>query len=229
MAAATCHASRPATNDLSPIVYERESGAASRPAPRGYRGRERRTEITLEPIKFPRGLVALIPPPYANLVRYHGVLANRSKFRPSLPTPPPCANPDDASFDTPAHGTAHEGISPSQVGTAASTRPEGPMAIPPHRHIAWAQLLRRVLDIDALACARCSSPMVVLAFLTDTTVVRKILQHIGLPPDPPTVTPARCPRDEQPSFEDTTSSNPGPVNHNRTTPLALWRAARSPP
>jgi hypothetical protein len=40
MAAATCHASSPATHDLQPIVYEREPGAASRPAPRGYRGRE---------------------------------------------------------------------------------------------------------------------------------------------------------------------------------------------
>jgi hypothetical protein len=60
-----------------------------------------------------------------------------------------------------------------------------------HRQrVPWAQLLRRVLHVDALACPRCSTathtvPMTVRAFLSDPKVVGKILQHLGLPTTAP--------------------------------------------
>jgi hypothetical protein len=57
-----------------------------------------RTEILLDPHlsavalakeeAFLRRMAALVPAPYQNLVRYHGVFANRSRFRPLLPKPP---------------------------------------------------------------------------------------------------------------------------------------------
>ncbi|MBU1948896.1 MAG: hypothetical protein KJ927_09310, partial [Candidatus Eisenbacteria bacterium] len=64
------------------------------------------------------------------------------------------------------------------------------------RRVPWAQLLRRLLHVDALACPRCSTPaqtvpMVVLAFLTDPVVVGKILRHLGLNDVPPALSPAR--------------------------------------
>jgi hypothetical protein len=51
------------------------------------------------------------------------------------------------------------------------------------QRVPWAQLLRRVLHVDALACPRCSTrgravPMTVLAFLSDPDVVEKILRHL---------------------------------------------------
>jgi hypothetical protein len=53
-----------------------------------------------------------------------------------------------------------------------------------------------VLQIDALACPRCSTatqavPMVVLAFLSDPKVVGKILKHLALPTIAPALAPAR--------------------------------------
>ena len=68
----------------------------------------------------------------------------------------------------------------------------------PRRRVPWAQLLRRVLHLDALTCPRCSTtaqrvPMIVLAFLTDPEVVGKILRHLGLPCSAPFVAPARSP------------------------------------
>ncbi len=39
----------------------------------------------------------------------------------------------------------------------------------------------RLLDVDALTCPECSSPMVVLAFLTDPLVVARVLRYLGLP------------------------------------------------
>jgi hypothetical protein len=90
---------------------------------------EGKSELCFEPTALLRRLAALIPAPYLNLVRYHGVFANRSRFRTLLPPPPP-ATPADATD--------------AQAGAAA------PPPKPRPRRLGWAQLLRRVLDIDAL-------------------------------------------------------------------------------
>ena len=81
-----------------------------------------------------------------------------------------------------------------EVGTCGSGAP-GPAPPAPRRPVPWAQLLRRVLSIDALACPRCSTherrvPMTVLAFLTDPEVVGKILRHLGLPTSAPALAAA---------------------------------------
>ncbi|MBP7382397.1 hypothetical protein KBA39_08385, partial [Myxococcota bacterium] len=39
-------------------------------------------------LAFLRRLATLLPAPYQNLVRYHGVFANRSRYRKALPHPP---------------------------------------------------------------------------------------------------------------------------------------------
>jgi hypothetical protein len=59
------------------------------------------------------------------------------------------------------------------------------------RRIGWARLLKRVLQVDALTCAKCSAAMVVIAFITDRKVIRKILEHLKLPSIPPEIKPAR--------------------------------------
>ena len=48
--------------------------------------------LVLEPGDFLRRLAALVPAPYTNLVRYHGVFAGRSRCRKLLPKPP-CKTP----------------------------------------------------------------------------------------------------------------------------------------
>jgi hypothetical protein len=42
--------------------------------------------------------------------------------------------------------------------------------------------------------------MVVLAFISDHAVIKKILEHLGLPSSPPPVSPARTCPDEQDFF-----------------------------
>jgi len=130
------------------------------------------TDLVLDPLALLRRLASLVPRPYSNLVRYHGVFSNRSKHRPLLPRPDA---PDPA---TPASDIAVPGV----------PEPDPP---PRRHHLAWAKLLRRVLDIDALSCPKCATPMVVLAFITDPPTLRKILDHLGLPSSPPPVLPAR--------------------------------------
>jgi hypothetical protein len=43
---------------------------------------------------------------------------------------------------------------------------------------AWARLLAKVYEVDALRCPRCGSPMKVLAVITDPQQVRTILRHL---------------------------------------------------
>jgi len=38
--------------------------------------------------------------------------------------------------------------------------------------------MRRVLQVDALRCAKCGAAMVALAFIADLAACRKILEHL---------------------------------------------------
>jgi hypothetical protein len=62
--------------------------------------------------------------------------------------------------------------------------------------IDWARLLRRSLDVDALQCPTCKGRLRVLAVITEREPVRRILAHLGLPPDAPPLARARDPTDD---------------------------------
>ncbi len=147
------------------------SSARTKPMPFGYRLRkpwfDGRTEIVFDPIVFLRRLAALIPAPYTNLVRYHGIFANRSRFRDRLP-PPPAA--DDVQKPPPGD----DGTTPEVEDDGADVSPHRKRP----RRLAWAHLLRRVLDIDVLTCPKCDASMTIIAFLTDHNVLTKILDHL---------------------------------------------------
>jgi hypothetical protein len=145
------------------------------------------SELVLDPVKFLRRLCALIPRPYANLVRYHGVFANRSRDRARLPHPAPVVS----SFDPPPW------LAPVEP---PSSDPSAPPKKP--RRSPWARLLRRVLHVEALACARCGAPMLVLAFITDPRVVKTILDHLRLPSTDPPRAPARLSQKQVEMFAD---------------------------
>lgn len=57
----------------------------------------------------------------------------------------------------------------------------------------WAELLKRVFEIDVLTCPWCGGKRKLVALLTDGKVVRKILAHLGLDTEPPRLAPARAP------------------------------------
>jgi hypothetical protein len=162
------------------------------------------THLVLEPLDFLRRLAALVSFPYSHQVRYHGVFANRSRMRPLLPPPPP--RPEGPEGPGPVTATTAElgfdgaqGVDAKplvQVPVPAPPAPPKPPPPAPRHPLPWAQLLRRLLHVDALACPRCSTParslpMVVLAFLTDPDVLGRILQHLGLPSVAPALAPAR--------------------------------------
>ena len=50
----------------------------------------------------------------------------------------------------------------------------------------WARLIAKVFQADPLVCKRCGGPLKVVAYITDTVAIRRILDHLGLsPPEKP--------------------------------------------
>jgi hypothetical protein len=64
---------------------------------------------------------------------------------------------------------------------------------PGDRYLPWAELLRRVHEVDVLSCEKCEGRMKVTAFVTERKRAREILEKLGLPAKTPARAPARDP------------------------------------
>ena len=52
----------------------------------------------------------------------------------------------------------------------------------------WAEMIRKVYEVDPMICPRCGGRMNVVAFLTEPAVIDRIIRHLGLmfePAKPP--------------------------------------------
>jgi hypothetical protein len=56
-----------------------------------------------------------------------------------------------------------------------------------------ADLLKRTMGLDALACPRCGGRLEPIVEILEPGAVAKILRSMGLPDSPPPVSPARPP------------------------------------
>ena len=54
----------------------------------------------------------------------------------------------------------------------------------------WAQLIKKVYEIDPLICEKCGGKMEIISFITEADVIRKILKHIGQYDPPERAPPA---------------------------------------
>ena len=54
---------------------------------------------------------------------------------------------------------------------------EEPRPIPSQ---SWAEMIRKVYEIDPLVCPKCGSRMKIISFLTDWAVVDRIIDHLKL-------------------------------------------------
>jgi hypothetical protein len=114
--------------------------------------------ILLSPMEFIEKLVAIIPPPRRHLARFHGVLAPNSRLREKVV-------PKSAA----------------EVVIAENSKPpmvESPLA--KQKRLKWAELLKRIFQIDVTKCPDCTSGEVrLIAVIEDPKVIRKILEHVG--------------------------------------------------
>jgi hypothetical protein len=168
-------------------------------------------ELLLEPLELLRRLCTLVPPPRVHVTRYHGVFAPNARGRRALtrqgpsrrslraaacltavaPSLPP---PDTAGPVAEAGSSGPPSSPPLGAGELVVDDALGAPAVPLRtRYLPWAELLRRVHEVDVLQCDRCAGRRRVIAFITDTHVVTAILAHLGLPTLPPGLAPARAP------------------------------------
>ena len=113
-------------------------------------------------------LAALIPPPRLNLVRYHGILAPNARARSQIVSGPPSCT----------------------AATALGAALEPPLRA--HR-LTWAALLARVFVLDVTVCPDCGGRLRLIAALTEPASIRRYLQGVGCPTEPPPLTPPRAP------------------------------------
>jgi hypothetical protein len=92
------------------------------------------------------------------------------------------------------HRTLFYGEYANRVRGARPPEPEGAVAAaqPPPRRCSpsWARLIAKVYQADPLQCRRCGQRMSIVAFVTDSIVIRRILDHLGLSPPPPQEKPS---------------------------------------
>ncbi len=70
---------------------------------------------------------------------------------------------------------------------SGSALPRRPLS---ERRLRWAELLKRVFELDALRCPLCAGKMRVLAAITQPDVAMRILKCLSLPPRAPPIAPA---------------------------------------
>jgi len=137
--------------------------------------------VRFDPLTFLDKLAALVPPPRAHLVTYHGILAPAAAYRDAV-----VPRPDSQSRTGPLR--RHRKGAPPPDEDEQDRK----------RRFAWADLLLRVFHVDALVCPYCGAKRKLIAMITDPPVVRDILLCVGLDPDPPARAP---PRDPQIAFD----------------------------
>jgi hypothetical protein len=150
-----------------------------------------RCKVSLTPLELLDRLAALIPPPRRHRHTYHGVLAPNAALRSLVTGWAGRALPAPGEGAGPPAGVAV----PDQDHRDKTTSPR-----PPSSYL-WATLLARIYECCPLVCPDCGHEMRVIAFVTEPNSVKALLQHLGLPTEPPPVAPARGPPLEDAAIE----------------------------
>jgi hypothetical protein len=108
--------------------------------------------VVFEPLDFLARLAALVPPPRAHLVRYHGVFA--------------------------PHAALRAAITPAGRGRRARRREGAEGALPAHAAMSWAQRPKRVFAIEIECCRRCGGRLEVIASIEEAALIERILEHL---------------------------------------------------
>ena len=136
------------------------------------------------PEQFVARLAALIPRPGKNLVRYHGVLAPNARDRAQV---------------VPSARAAGEAAGASPRALAASEPAPGQPKARTARYLLWHELLRRVFEIDVLACPKCGGRLRLLCTVHDGFSARRDLRCVNAQSPPAEARPP-------PGPEETTSA-----------------------
>ena len=128
-------------------------------------------------LEFVEKLAALVPPPRIHLTRFFGCLAPHAKIRSAI---------------VPKKTEASESNTEPKASTGSELEDQKTETRKKNKRMSWAELLARVFAIDMKHCPNCGSEnFKPISAIVDTSVIRKILTHLGLPDEPPDIAPSR--------------------------------------
>ena len=134
------------------VCYRRKRGHESS-------GLNEREVEEFDPRDFLARVIMHIPEPRKHLVRYYGWYSNVSRGKRRKMA----AENEDA--ETVGSGPASRAARAESRSARALRR-------------SWAQLIKRIYEVDPLVCPTCGSEMKVIAFITEHDVVDAILRHL---------------------------------------------------
>ncbi len=160
-------------------------------------------ELVLTPLELIERIAQLVPPPRTHRHRYYyGVLAPNSPLRAAvmaMAQVTPVVTPDVSRAESDAAATAatSDGVpvcGSGCVGTGVvAPEPEDKPKQRSPAHYLWAALIARIYEVFPLICPHCGGQMHIIAFITFSAGIHKILEHIGVDSDVPRITPAHGP------------------------------------
>ncbi|HEV8628990.1 MAG TPA: transposase, partial [Thermoanaerobaculia bacterium] len=112
-----------------------------------------------------------VPEPRLHQVRYYGRYSNAARARRAAAEKGVAAGGSVAPSSTsgPVTRPADPAADATETDETAQRRRQRRL---------WAQLLRRVYEVDPLTCRHCGSPMRVVAFIQEPAAIRKILAYL---------------------------------------------------
>jgi hypothetical protein len=105
--------------------------------------------------EFVARVLVQIPGPRRHLVRYYGAYSNRARGQ---------RRKAENRLEARGSGEVEEAVPPPPERAALRRR--------------WANLIRRVYEVDPLVCPRCGARMRIIGFITEPSVIKRILDHI---------------------------------------------------
>jgi len=155
------------------------------------------------PIRFINRIAQLVPPPRTHRHRYYGVLAPNSPLRAAVTAlsqaeqvmaPIVHGYVADAACSAAGSASCVPGVAGvAGVGAAAQPEPQAKPKPRPPSHYLWVALIARIYEVFPLLCPMCGGQMRIIAFITFSADIHKILNHIGVDPEAPRIAPARGP------------------------------------
>ena len=129
-------------------------------------GQDNEQAETLDALDFVARVLAHVPDPRRHLVHYYGAYSNvvrgKQKARGQAQQAASLVSGPDV------HPPPHPPPPSAPVSPSLAALRRG-----------WAQLIRRVYEVDPLVCPRCQGVMRVVAFITEGRVIRRILDHLA--------------------------------------------------
>ena len=154
------------TNGACPLFHADELAA----------GPKRNFQV-LDPLDFLAEFTQHIPPKGSHLIRYYGWYSNKSRGMRRKAADAAAANSPLLLGERPSAN------SPLLLGEGQGVRAAlPPVSVPSRCSRTWAMLIKRVYEVDPLACPKCGGQMKVVAFIEPPqgAVIEKILRHCGL-------------------------------------------------